>query len=84
MIDTHLWNPAWGPDMSGPRDLTRDKAVRSDMSGLTLWNPDKEPDKAGWDLAVEELGLGRTYLGWEPDMSGKWLWNPAKEPDKLG
>jgi hypothetical protein len=27
------------------------------MSGITLWNP----DKAGWDLAVEELGLGRTY-----------------------
>jgi hypothetical protein len=30
------------------------------MSGITLWNPDKETDKAGWDLAVEELRLGRT------------------------
>jgi hypothetical protein len=30
------------------------------MSELTLWNPDKESDKAGWDLAAEKLGLGRT------------------------
>jgi hypothetical protein len=30
----HVWNPAWGPDMSSPWDLTRDKAERSDMSRL--------------------------------------------------
>jgi hypothetical protein len=30
------------------------------MSELTLWNPDKESDKAGWDFAAEKLGLGRT------------------------
>jgi hypothetical protein len=30
------------------------------MSGITLWNPDKELDKAGWDLAIEDLRLGRT------------------------
>jgi hypothetical protein len=30
------------------------------MSGKTLWNPEKEPHKASWDLAAEELGLGRT------------------------
>jgi hypothetical protein len=34
----------------------------SEMSGITLWNPDKEPDKVGWDLATEELGLCRTCL----------------------
>jgi hypothetical protein len=31
-----------------------------DMFGISLWNPDKEPDKAGCDLATEELGLGQT------------------------
>jgi hypothetical protein len=34
MFSNHLWNPAWGPDMSSPWDITRDKAERSDMSGL--------------------------------------------------
>jgi hypothetical protein len=34
MSGTHLWNPAWGPDMSSPWDLTRDKAERSDISRL--------------------------------------------------
>jgi hypothetical protein len=36
------------------------------MSRVTLWNS----DKAGWDLAAEELGLGQTYLVQEPNMSG--------------
>jgi hypothetical protein len=40
------------------------------MSGKTLWNPDKEPDKVGWDLATEELVLGQTCLVQEPDMFG--------------
>jgi hypothetical protein len=31
------------------------------MSGITLWNPDKEPDKADSDLAIEELRLGQIY-----------------------
>jgi hypothetical protein len=46
--------------MSGPRDLTQDKAVMPHKSRITLWNLDKEPDKAGWYLAAEELGLGQT------------------------
>jgi hypothetical protein len=40
------------------------------MSGITLWNMDKEPDKAGWDLAAEELRLGWTCPVQEPNMSG--------------
>jgi hypothetical protein len=36
------------------------------MFGLTLWNP----DMAGWDLATEELELGRTCPVQESDMSG--------------
>jgi hypothetical protein len=32
------------------------------MVRKTLWNLDKEPDKVDWDLATEELGLGRTCL----------------------
>jgi hypothetical protein len=38
-----LWNPAKKPDKAL---VTQDKAERSDMSGLDLWNPDKEQDKA--------------------------------------
>jgi hypothetical protein len=34
MFGNHLWNLAWGPNMSSLRDLTRDKAKRPDMSGL--------------------------------------------------
>jgi hypothetical protein len=33
-------------------------AERPDRSGITLWNPDKESDKAGKDLAAEEVRLG--------------------------
>jgi hypothetical protein len=33
MSSNRLWNPAWGSDMSGPWDLTRDKVERSDMPG---------------------------------------------------
>jgi hypothetical protein len=51
-----LWNPAWELDMSGSRDLTRDKAERPDMSGKPLWNPISKTDKSSWDLATEELG----------------------------
>jgi hypothetical protein len=40
------------------------------MSGKTLWNLDKEPDKVNWDLAAEDLRLGRTCLVQELDMSG--------------
>jgi hypothetical protein len=40
------------------QDLTRVKAERSDMSAITLWNLDKEPNKVGWDLAAEDQRLG--------------------------
>jgi hypothetical protein len=66
MSDTRLWNPVWGPDMSSPKDLTRDKAERPDISGLPLWNP----DKADWNLATNELRLGRTSPVQQPDMFG--------------
>jgi hypothetical protein len=39
------------------------------MSRKTLWNLDKEPDKVGWDLVAEELGLGQACPVQEPDMS---------------
>jgi hypothetical protein len=55
-----LWNPAWEPHMSGSGNLTWVKAERLDMFEKTLWNPNNEPDKAGWDLDAEELRLGRT------------------------
>jgi hypothetical protein len=35
------------------------------MFGITFWNP----DKAGWDLAAEELGFGRSCPVLVPDMS---------------
>jgi hypothetical protein len=79
-----LWNPAWEPDMSGSRDLTRDKAERPDMSGKPLWNTVSKTDKSSWDLATEELGLGWTCLVQKRDMSGKGYWNPASDPDKSG
>jgi hypothetical protein len=56
--------------MPDSEDLTWDKAERPDMSGKPLWNPVSKPDKSGWDLAVEELGLERTSPVQEPDMSG--------------
>jgi hypothetical protein len=34
MFGNRPWNLAWGPDMSGPRDLTRDKTERPNKSGL--------------------------------------------------
>jgi hypothetical protein len=46
------------------------------MSGKLLWNPDKLSDKARWDIAAEEMGLGQTCLVQEPNMSGKGYWNP--------
>jgi hypothetical protein len=42
------------------------------MSEMTLWNPDKEKDKVGWDLATEELGLDQTC---PENGSGTWLRN---------
>jgi hypothetical protein len=55
--------------MSGSRDLTCDKAESwtcpgwgPDMSEKPLWNPVSKPDNFSWDLAAEELGLGRTCL----------------------
>jgi hypothetical protein len=50
------------------------------MSGKPLWNP----DKTGWDLATEELGLGRICPVQKPDMSGKDYWNLARDSDKSG
>jgi hypothetical protein len=43
----HLWNPAWGLDMSRPWDLTRDKAKRLDISRNGYWNPGQGSDKSG-------------------------------------
>jgi hypothetical protein len=40
------------------------------MSGITFWNLDKDLDKAGQDLATEELRLGWTCPVQELDMSG--------------
>jgi hypothetical protein len=48
------------------------------MTGITYWNPDKEPDKSGITRDKEEA---RTCPDWEPDMSGHTLWNPAKKLD---
>jgi hypothetical protein len=39
------------------------------MCGKLLWNPISKSDKSDWDLAAEELGLGRTCPVQEADMS---------------
>jgi hypothetical protein len=54
------------------------------MSGKPLWNPDKVLDKADWDLAAEELGLGQTCPIQELDMSSKGYWNLTWDPNKSG
>jgi hypothetical protein len=56
----------------------------SNISGSTFWNLEQEPDKSGWDLAAEELGLARTCLGWGLDISGLGFLNPVKNPDMSG
>jgi hypothetical protein len=66
MFSQALWNPGWEPGKFDFGDLTWVKAERPDMSGKSLWNP----DKVDWDLAAKELGLGRTYPVQEPDMFG--------------
>jgi hypothetical protein len=43
MSDNRLWNPIWESDMSGSRDLTRDKAKSPDMSNKMLLEPGLEP-----------------------------------------
>jgi hypothetical protein len=40
------------------------------MSGKTPWNPYKELHQVGWNLATNDLGLGRTCLVQELDMFG--------------
>jgi hypothetical protein len=40
------------------------------MFAKPLWNLDKMPNKVGWDLATEELGLGWICPIQEPDMFG--------------
>jgi hypothetical protein len=40
------------------------------MSGKTLLNPDVGLDKVGWDLATEDLRIGRTCPVQEPNMFG--------------
>jgi hypothetical protein len=49
--------PGLGTGYAGPCDLTWVKTEGPDKFGITLWNQDKEPDKANWDLATEELRL---------------------------
>jgi hypothetical protein len=53
MYDQPLWNPAWGPDMSGPglsrREIRLDQTCPGwgpDISEKCLWNLATEPDKA--------------------------------------
>jgi hypothetical protein len=82
MSSQALWNPAWEPDMSDFRDLTRDKAERPNMSEIPLRNPVSKPDKSSWDLTVEELGLGQTRPVQEPNMSSKGYLNPTSYPHK--
>jgi hypothetical protein len=56
MSGNRHWNPAWGLDMSGPRDLTRDKAERPDMSGLGS-------DMSRVRLDMPGPGVGHVWLG---------------------
>jgi hypothetical protein len=48
------------------------------MSGKLLCNPNKVPDKARWDLAAEELGLGWICSVQESNMFDKGYWNLDK------
>jgi hypothetical protein len=59
-----LWNMAKKPDKAG---VTREKAERSDMSGLDLWNSDKELDKAE---RPDMSRLGARHVQLEPLESG--------------
>jgi hypothetical protein len=52
------------------------------MFEITLWNPDKKPDKAGWDLATKELRLGWICPIQELDMFNLGYWNLAWDLDK--
>jgi hypothetical protein len=70
--------------MSGSRNITRDKAEGPDMFEKPIWNLVSKPDKSGWDIAAEELGLGWICPIQEPDMSSCSYWNPASDPDKSG
>jgi hypothetical protein len=69
MSNNPLWNPAWEQDMYGFRPLTQNKANRPDMSGNCYCNLNFSPDKIGWDLATEELGLSRICPVLRSDMS---------------
>jgi hypothetical protein len=54
------------------------------MSDFAFWNLEQEPDRFGYDLAIEELRLGWTCPVQELDMFGKGYWNPAPNLDKPG
>jgi hypothetical protein len=56
MSGYRLWNPAKKPDKAG---VTQDKAERSDISGLGLWNLVKEPDKVE---RPDMFGLGSGHV----------------------
>jgi hypothetical protein len=64
MSGLDLWNPAKKSDKAG---VTRDKAERSGMSELGLWNPDKKLDKAERS-DISELGVG--HVQQEPLETG--------------
>jgi hypothetical protein len=78
MSGNHLWNPTKKLDKAG---VTRDKANRSDMSGLGsnmswlgLWNPAKKPDKTGVTRDKAD----------RPDMNGlgaRHIWVRSLEPE---
>jgi hypothetical protein len=54
----HLWNLAKNPNKAG---VTRDKVERPNISGLGLWNPDKEPDKSE-KSDMSGLGAGHVWV----------------------
>jgi hypothetical protein len=59
--------------------VTRDKADRSDISELGLWNSAKKSDKAG----VTRDKVERPHMsGLGADMSRLDLYNPDKKSDK--
>jgi hypothetical protein len=84
MSSQPLWNPVWGPDMSGPGlsrwEIRLGRTCSGwgpDMSEKCLWNPAAEPDKAerpdmsGLLARVSGIRLGgRIYLAWHEFFGG--------------
>jgi hypothetical protein len=59
---------------SNKAGVTRDKFERLDMSGLGLWNPDKELDKAERP-DMSRLGVGHVWLDpLETGLGAGYVW----------